>query len=539
MNKLLALSTAAIMAVTGAMADDAADIKKLKKDVNRLKKSLSEVRAQAAADNIKWNVDLRTSYDYISGERRDGEGGTVKDINGGLLANRLWLGMGYKLNDNMVFKGLLSYYKAYGAAPSNPSTGYPQRGYGYDTFDWVVNENLTTDTIRVKEAYWLYMNDSLFGSGISFTGSFGRRPSTTGFLANLREDDNAKSPLGHIINVEFDGASFKFGLDKVTSVPGAYFKLCMGRGLTNARARFNMDGGLEMHGDYSEDKTTMEDIDLAGFILSLYNDGQYQLEGTAFRGFSLPGFQMMSGTTGMMVPKDGAELLLQPFMDNPSLMVGMDASMMGSMIEFNPAVQMVQVGDLDGAALSGMINGIGSGWSDFLDSTILFGSVAWSRTNPNNKHAGLSMMVEDDGTISSVSTTTGMLGSNEKKTGSSYWVGLQMPAVVTEDGEDGRIGLEYNHGSRYWRSFTYGEDTLAASKLATRGDAFEAYWTQPLMGKAFTAQLRYTYIDYDYTGSQFFFGDDGTPYSYDAAETMGMLPVEKAQDIRFYLRYRY
>ena len=220
----------------------------------------------------------------------------------------------------------------------------------------------------------------------------------------------------------------------------------------------------------------------------------------------------------------------------PQTLVGMPASMMGGMVEFNPAVQMVQVGDLDGAALSGMINGIGSGWSDFLDSTILFGSVAWSRTNPNNKHAGLSMMVDDSGTITSVSNVTGMLGSNEKKTGSSYWVGLQMPAVVTEDG---RIGLEYNHGSRYWRSFTYGEDTLAASKLATRGDAFEAYWTQPLMGKAFTAQLRYTYIDYDYTGSQFFFGDDGTPYSYDAAESMGMLPVEKAQDIRFYLRYRY
>jgi hypothetical protein len=509
MKKLLALSTAAIMAVTGAMADEAADIKKLKKDVKRLKKAVSQAKMAAAADNIKWNVDFRTSYDYISAERASGE----KDVNGGLLANRLWLGMGYKLNDNMVFKGLLSYNKAYGAAPANyANDGFPQRGYGYDTFDWVVNENLTNDSIRVKEAYWLYMTDSMFGSDISATASFGRRPSTGGFLANLREDDNAKSPLGHIVNVEFDGASFKFGLDKVIPVPGLYFKICMGRGLSNARARFNMDGGLTMHADYTEDKTvddknyqTLDTIDLAGFILSLYNDGQYQVEGTAFRGFNLPGFQLMNA-------------------DNTG-MVTMTSFAAG---EMNPEARMFNMGHLDGAALSAMINGVGDGWSDFLDETILFGSVAWSRTNPNNEHQGVRADFS--------SGPTGMLGSNDREMGSSYWVGLQMPAVITEEG---RLGVEFNHGSKYWRSFTYAEDTMFGSKLATRGDAFEAYWTQPLMGSAFTAQLRYTHIKYDYTGSQFFFGDDGMPMTMDEATGFGMDPVKEAQDIRFYLRYRY
>ena len=502
MKKLLALSTAAIMAVTGAMADEAADIKKLKKDVKRLKNSLSEVRAQAAADNIKWNVDFRTSYDHITAKRASGE----KDSNGGLLANRLWLGMGYKLNDNMVFKGQLSYNKAYGAAPANPANnGFPQRGYGYDTFDWVVNENLTTDTIRVKEAYWLYMTDSLFGSDVSMTGSFGRRPSLNGFLASLRDDDHASSPLGHIVNVEFDGASFKFGMDKVIGVPGAYLKFCMGRGLTNARARFNMDGGLTMHADYTEDHATLDTIDLAGAILSLYNDGQYQLEALGFRGFNLPGFQLMNG-------------------DNTG-MVTMTSFMAG---EMNPDATMYNLGHLDGFAISGVMNGIGDGWSDFLDDTILFASYAVSRTNPDNKLIG---------TRSDFSTgPTGMLGSNDKETGHSYWLGLQIPAMITEDG---RIGIEYNHGSKYWRSFTYGEDTMAGSKLAARGDAFEAYWTQPLMGKAFSAQLRYTNIQYDYTGSQFFFGDDGMPMTMAEAQGFGMDPVSEAQDIRFYLRYRY
>lgn len=40
-----------------------------------------------------------------------------------------------------------------------------------------------------------------------------------------------------------------------------------------------------------------------------------------------------------------------------------------------------------------------------------------------------------------------------------------MPVVVTKDG---KIGLEYNKGSKYWRSMTYGEDTMVGSKLAAR-----------------------------------------------------------------------
>jgi hypothetical protein len=64
------------------------------------------------------------------------------------------------------------------------------------------------------------------------TASIGRRPSTTGFLSNLREDDNAQSPLGHLIDVEFDGASSKVKLEKLTGVSGISFKLCLGQGST-------------------------------------------------------------------------------------------------------------------------------------------------------------------------------------------------------------------------------------------------------------------------------------------------------------------
>jgi hypothetical protein len=79
------------------------------------------------------------------------------------------------------------------------------------------------------------------------------------------------------------------------------------------------------------------------------------------------------------------------------------------------------------------------------------------------------------------------------------------------------------------------------SKVAARGDAYEAYMTEYLVEDILSLQLRYTYIDYKYTGSNGFFGNStGTPMSIDgltgatAAQT-----VDKAQDIRFYLRYKY
>jgi len=106
--------------------------------------------------------------------------------------------------------------------------------------------------------------------------------------------------------------------------------------------------------------------------------------------------------------------------------------------------------------------------------------------------------------------------------------------------EDGRWGLEYNKGSKYWRSITYAEDTNIGSKLATRGDAYEAYFTEPLIDDILTLQVRYTYIDYKYAGSNGFFGNTtGDSSLISSAMPMAGRYVDTAQDIRFYLRYRY
>jgi hypothetical protein len=86
---------------------------------------------------------------------------------------------------------------------------------------------------------------------------------------------------------------------------------------------------------------------------------------------------------------------------------------------------------------------------------------------------------------------------------------------------------------------TYSEDTLIGSKIAARGNAYEVYFTEPVVDDILTFQLRYTYIDYHYAGSNGFFGDSGTPTAISSGMTNSANTLSKAHDIRAYLRYKF
>ena len=586
MKKFVALSAVAAMAIMANAATEAEEIAKLKEELSTLKETVKEIKIHDAADNVKFSIDFRAGLDNINYETAEGK----SFGNGNLMTNRLQLGMAAQPAENLTFNGLLSYNKAYGAAPSNNNTGMPQRGYGYDTFDWVINENLTDNTLKVKEASFFYYGDM----GVPYTVSVGRRPSTDGMLANHREGaSRGKSPLGHSINVEYDGASF---LLKDLTDFGTSFKICAGRGLTNARSRFNMDGGLSSYGDYSEDASTIDSVDMYGIIFVPYDDGQYKVSFMGYQATNLPGFLMtdVDNFYGADNEANTGMVAIDWYGANGVADGSSTTAQMGYQFNSAGTLQMRSLGEFAGQVLSFEANGIGDGWSDFLDNTTFFASYARSTTTPNKDYSVVNMdqfmgfmgstpfeaavgmymqggmtqaaaatqVIADldgvdgstpDGAISvdefeaglgsslqssaqSSAVDSGMLGSSDNETGSSIWVGLTIPAMFTEDG---RIGLEYNKGDKYWRSFTYGEDTMIGSKLAARGSAFEAYYNQPLVDQYLTMQLRYTAITYEYTGSQGFFGDEGTPMSMDDAKDMNMDPIEKATDIRFSITYNY
>jgi hypothetical protein len=82
----------------------------------------------------------------------------------------------------------------------------------------------------------------------------------------------------------------------------------------------------------------------------------------------------------------------------------------------------------------------------------------------------------------------------EENSGNSVYVGLRSEIPGTMGG---KLGLEYNHGSENWWSYTVAADDVT-SKLATRGDVYEAYSIQPLMKKS-GLDLKLGYQFYNYT----------------------------------------
>ena len=443
-----------------------------------LEESLSEINKATSGNHLKFGVDYRFAVDNLQYKMADGS----EADNDAFMTSRFWLNMDWSATENLSFKGQLAYNKAFGArtGASNPTTS------SFETFDWIANENAFDDSIRVRSVYFLYRNDTFIGTEVPWTFSVGRRPSSNGHLVNFRDDDQPSSPMGHTINVEFDGMSSKFSFDNV--VEGMYIKFCAGRGMSNAAPKFSPTPYAEV----PENQGAYAGINLGGLIFTPYDDGHYSVSTQYYYASNLI---------------DMADPMAQ---DQTK---GFDT-----------------VGGMHSATINFISNGIGDEINDFLDETILFVSAATSVTDP-----------EDDTRMlyASMDASMNPTETGESKTGYSYWIGTQFPSLISDDG---RWGLEYNKGTKYWRSITYGEDTNIGSKLATRGSAYEAYFTEYLIEDILSLQLRYTYIDYEYSGSNGFFGETtGAALSMDEAVAFGQGAnvVDTAQDIRFYLRYKY
>ena len=487
LEKKVAQQEAKQQTQTPTVTVDEKRIEKIEKKLDTVSNTATAAKIQSGNDNLKWDVDFRTQVDNIQYKHADGS----KSENNALLTNRLWLGMAYKADDNSSFHGKLSYNKAFGdTANHSQSNTNP----GYADFDWVTNENATDNTIKLKEAYWLYTQEKLFGTNIPWAASVGRRPSTDGLPINIRNDQQANSPLSHVVDVEFDGFSIKFDTQEAIGLTGSWLKICGGRGLTNAVPRFDM-----FKPAYSTDDDKNVNVDMLGFIAVPYDDGQYSIHFNYAHAWNLIGFDGQS--------LNNFNTAYYNYSTSPSATTAYNLQMA------TPAFK--DVGDIDFATILFKTEGIGNGISDYLDNTIAFASFATSKTDPNS---------------------LGMLGSTDSENGYSVWLGVNAPCPLTPD--IAKIGFEWNKGSKYWRSMTYGEDTYAGSKIATRGQAWEVYRNQQLT-KSLTWGVSYVFMDYDYTGSNSFFGADGTPMTMSQAQAAGQNPVAEAQDVRTYIRYKF
>jgi len=331
--------------------------------------------------------------------------------------------------------------------------------------DWSGSSKASDTIMRLKEGYFVY-STKLGDQPLKF--SIGRRPASNGFLANMRENEtNAGSPMAHITNMEVNGAMLRIDLSRF--IDGAYTKLVYGRAHTGDMTNVygtNNPATLPW-GPYTSTGDD-EDRSVDFFVMpgDAYNNGQHQLMYQWAHIFNTKG---KNNTTGLT---------------------------------------KVDAGSADLFALSYKMSGVGEEISDFLDNTTLFASTAYSYYDAN------------EGYILNGSNPGGLAK------GHSFWVGANIPDMITESG---KLGFEYNYGSKHWTPMTWAEDTAIGSKIAVRGSAYEAYWNFNLFGvKYLPSQIRYTFAQHDYTPN---------------VNCSGWNPVEKvditAQDLRFAVTYKY
>ncbi len=371
-----------------------------------------------------------------------------------IYTNKFRLNMKAKVNDQLTFGGRLAAYKVWG-----DSTGikYNSGSLGDVTLDGNTSSLPHGDTIRLERAYFNYKNRI---GKVPVNFSLGRRPSTEGPpLEYGMYSLEGGSPLASIINWQFDGASLSFGLEDVTGIPGADFKICYGVGF---------EGDWGNSSSLNNTQPDVDDVHMIGFIATLFdNDVDSLVVNYAHASDITDGF---TGLTVMpfIVSRTGGQYFFTP-----------NTGMFISRMEPN-----TNIGNWDGLTLLYRTN-----LEERLADIDLFISGSWSHTDPSGISRNPYFELMGQGLLSSD-------GDLEARNGFGIYGGALFPMPF-----DARLGLEYNWGSKYWFPFTGAEDSLVASKLAARGSVYEAYYIQPVFKDNFFLKLGGQYFNYDYTGS--------------------------------------
>lgn len=411
--------------------------------------------------------------------------------NDSLLLNRFGLNLKANATEDITVKARLLMYKVWGHETMTPVEGnfFADRAFG--PFDGTVTHVPSDNTLRVDYAYATWSN--IGGAPIWF--SIGRRPSTGGVPSNIRQNTERIGTAGIpniMVDYAFDGLTLGVAPD-IAALPGAYAKLCYGRGYDSG---FKTNGGLFQN--------SLKDTDFLGINVVPYDTDNLHVE-----------LQWQRGWNIFNAPSDGVNFM------------GM------------PMPVSLNMGDISwfGGVIMGKLEKLGPG------DLNLFASAAMSKTHPNTNTFQLPFF-----SISGMGTFNGGFGllydddpntlevDKRSHTGSAIYLGGRYDIKATGT----KIGLEYNHGTKYWIGMVPAGDDLWTSKLGTRGDVTEVYLIQELnkkpiakRGKAFV-RIGYQYYKFNYTGSNNWVGEPkkiSELSAGDPSKTQLFAPLKNAQDI--------
>jgi len=400
--------------------------------------------------------------------------------NESLYTNRFGLNLKAKATQDVTFTARLLMYKAAGAQDDAVVRNDNGTTYSFDRsglFDGTIGHVPGDNKLAVDRVYATWNN--IADQPIWF--SIGRRPSTGGVPSHLKQNTEKPGNSGVpslLVDYAFDGVTVGYAPD-IEALPGAFVKLCYGRGFSS---------GLQ--DDDNNDK--LKNTDMMGINLVPYETDALRVElqyNHAMDIFSNP--IMLSGP------------LQQSFTSVQSNLGNIDwygIDLMGKVANFN--------------------------W---------FVAGAMSKTDPNGNT--LKFGYTNEPTPQPFDTGYGLLYTNKKESTEGYAFYLGGRYDIESSGT--KLGLEYNHGTENWITFTPAADDMWTSKLGTRGDVYEAYVIQELplepisshLSKAFF-KIGYQYYDFKYTGSNSWLGAPIKISDVDSSPVAQLTaPLKNAQDL--------
>lgn len=496
MKKLLFALTAVLLVVSGASAAEEASWLELGGEYQFRYDSLKG----KVHDYMQYTFDPRTGGPVAVTVPTSGPmaGANIYSIgipghdakNDALMTNRFGLHLKAKATEDVTVKAKLDMYKIWGSADPTPITSpffSPEKAGVFDGNSAHIPED---NTLRVDYAYATWSNVG----GVPAWFSVGRRPSTGGAPSNLRTNTEKSGTAGvpsSLIDYAFDGMTIGYAPD-IESLPGAYAKICYGRGFESGYKSVT-------------NPTYLKDTDMIGVNVVPYSTAAFHFELQYDRAYHM--------------------------MTNPP------------MEAFGPV--QANLGDIEqiGAIFVGKI-----GNSEAGNALNWFVTGAASKTHPNDNGymapffdmGGAPMMAK----FGLLYDDPAMGGVKESKTGNAFYVGARYDIKATRT----KLGAEYNQGSKNWIAFTPAADDMIASKVGTRGKVYELYVIQELKqapiakhGLAFF-RLGYQLYKFEYTGSNGWLGEPkkiSDLNRMDFSKTQMYAPLETATDLYLTFNVRF
>ena len=510
MNSRITLALAALL----APALSAQSNEDLQRQIEQLKVQLKAVEEKAntaqefdtrlvkaetklAGNNIQWGGDLRTRFDgaqehfqpynQFMGFMQNAPSaanpypfapitqpvGAQDWTNSVQWSTRLGLNMGITINENAKVMGRLVMYKIHGGADVPTFNGSPNT----ISTSFTAGQTPATDALLVERASLIYHFPS-----VASILSIGRQNTSDGPPLEVREGgERQATPQALAVNATIDGIGWKFELEKLGLPEGTLLGFCYGVGY---------ESGFGGGGAVKQNST------IVGMNFSNFN-GTNPSAITPVVGTIGP----LKDTTVLGVMYDMPLLFqLGESVHSANLYLGynrlgnMTDIPFGNTINFPIPGQTPSTQYVTATANLGDMDQMTATWKHKIGDTFTyFVSGGYLKSHPNGQVSqyGAYWTMPGAAAPMQLSGFGGLMGDPTKsETATAYYAGVRYDPTPTFG-----VGLEFNHGSPRWWTYTpaTGEYT---DKLGARGDVWEAYAQWRF---ARNAALRVGYIDYKYS----------------------------------------